>query len=822
MVTPWPLAGELAVCVAGVALPHRRPAASSFSFFSPFLPLFVFPHNAPTPPPPRLWRLEPYGMNAASVHLEWRDVALVVDTAPPLRLRAAPARLAASLRAVAPGGTAAPPSLPAGGATAAAAATALRPTQRALLSGVSGSVRPGEVMAIMGPSGAGKTTLLNLLAGRLAPAAGTLTRGAVTVNGAARVAATFRDLTGYVEQDDAMYAALTVREQIDTSARLRLPQSTPPADRAARVEAVLAELGLAAVADRRVGGGAVRGVSGGERKRTAIGMELVTDPQLILCDEPTAGLDAAAALAVVRTLKTLAVRGGKTVLTTIHQPRGDIFDSFDVVMLLSGGHVMYCGPPSKAVAYFEALGFPCPLNTNVADFLLDIVTPAAVKASALAPRSVEGQGAGSGDAGAGAAGAASRLWARLGAPTMGRLGLGSPVGAAPDTLRSPTHNYVRLGMEAGVPMDNSDAAWGPSDLPTDHVAYFAAAYERHAAAGSSGKGVLSPSKTRGSHRVRFATPVTSQGLAPAVLPGDDGAWGAAFRPGAYPTSPWYQLWVLLHRAYLLEVREARSLVATLAQTAAFSAGLGITFLQVGRSAAYTTGAATGITTVIRLLGTFGVLVGVLSIINVHTTFPLERLIMLRERAAHSYRTSVYFVAYSVRGMLRGVLLSVLLTVPMAILAGLRWSAFPAIVSLVVLLWTASESLALVVAASLDDIKTAVSVTPSIFSALVLYSGFLIKPDRLPAALRWMHRISFLGYAYSGMVRAQLEGATFDAPIECITCMASGERALMSYGIGSMAGGVWGNAAALTGTVAALRLVGYAVVLARGPSFAKTM
>lgn len=762
-------------------------------------------------------------MDVASVHLEWRDVALVVDSAAPSRLRTAPGRLAASLRAVAAGSTAAPPPPAATAATTAAAAAAatLRPTQRALLSGVSGGVRPGQVMAIMGPSGAGKTTLLNLLAGRLEPAAGTATRGSVTVNGTPRVAATFRDSTAYVEQDDAMYAALTVREQIDFTARLRLPQSTPPADRAARVEAVLAELGLTTVADRRVGGGAVRGVSGGERKRTAIGMELVTDPQLILCDEPTAGLDAAAALAVVRTLKTLAVRGGKTVLTTIHQPRGDIFDSFDLVMLLSGGHVMYSGPPSKAVAYFEALGFPCPLSTNVADILLDIVTPAAVQASALGPRSVGRKGGGGGDADAGAAGAASRLWMRLGVPKLGRLGLGSPVGAVPDTLRSPTHNYVRLGMEAGVPMHKAGTAWGPSDPPADHVAYIAAAHERHMAAGPSRNGLLSPSKTRGSHRVRFATPVTSQDLAPAVLAGD-GAGGAASRAGAYPTSPWYQLWVLLHRAYLLEVRAARSLVATVAQTTAISIILGMTFLRVGRSAAYTTGTATGITTVVRLLGTFGVLVGVLAVINVHTTFPLERLIMLRERAAHSYRTSVYFVAYSVRGMLRGVLLSMLLTVPMAVLAGLRWSAIPAIVTLVILLWCAYESLALVVAAALDDIKTAVSVTPSIFSALVLYSGFLIKPDRLPAGLRWIHHISFLGYAFSGMVRAQLEGATFNAPLECITCMSSGERALTSFGIGSMAGGVWGCAAVLAGTVAALRLLGFAVVLARGPSFAKTM
>lgn len=436
---------------------------------------------------------------------------------------------------------------------------------------------------------------------------------------------------------------------------------------------------------------------------------------------------------------------------------------------------------------------------------------------------VDGGGGGGGDAATAASpGAASRLWARLGLPSLGWLGAGSLGGGTPTAAaRSPTHAYVRLGMEAGVAADKAGAGWGLVDPPVDNVAYFAAAYERHAAAKASRKDGPSPSEAQASHRVRFATPAVSQDLAPALLAGS-GVGGLSSRQGGYATSPWYQLWVLLHRAYLLEVRDAHSLAATVAQTAAIAALLGVTFLQVGRSAAYTTGAATGVTTVIRLLGTYGVLVGVLAVVNVHTTFPTERLIMLRERAAHSYRTSVYFVAYSVRGMARGVLLSVLMTVLMATLVGLRWRAFPAIITLVVLLWAAYESLALVVAAAVDDIKTAVSVTPSVFCALVLYSGFLIQADRLPGALRWVHRVSFPGYAFSGMVRAQLAGATFDAPLECMTCASSGDRALTSYGIGSAAGGVWGNAAALAGTVAVLRLVGYAVVLARGPSFAKTM
>jgi len=737
------------------------------------------------------------------VHLEWRDIQLSVDSAAPSQLLSAPRRAAVSLRSRLSGPRPTPVST---------TPAALGPTERALLSGVSGCVRPGQLMAIMGPSGAGKTTLLNLLAGRLAPSPGVTIRGSVLVNGAPRAPAAFKDMTAYVEQDDAMHAALTVREQIDFAARLRLPQSTPPVQRAARVDAVLTELGLTAVADRRVGGGAVRGVSGGERKRTAIGVELVTDPQLLVCDEPTAGLDAAAALAVVRTLRSLAAAGGKTVVTTIHQPRGDAFDAFDVVLLLSGGRVVYGGPPRAAVAYFAGLGWPCPRATNVADFLLDTVTPAAAAASA-------GGGKAGADGGGGGAGAAARLWARVGAPALQRLGVATAGGAAVDPVRSPTHSYVRLGVDAAATSGDVTGK-GVGAPPVDHVAFLADAYRRHLAAEASPCGMASLSKTRGAHRVRFALPVTSQSIASALAEDGRSVGVATEVAGSFATSPWHQLGVLLHRTYLLEVREARAMVATLVQVTAIASVLGLTFLSVGRSAAYATGSAAGISTIVRLLGVFGVMVATLAPIAMHVHFPLERVILLRERAARSYRTSVFFLAYTIRGFLRGIVQAVLLTVVLGALVGLRGRGFPAFVVTATLVWFAAESLALVVAATFDDIQTAVSVTPTLYSALFLYSGFLIQPDRLPAALRWLHYASFMSYAFAGMVRAQLAGVVFANPLECGTCLPDGERAMASFGISATAGGVWGNVAAIAGIVCILRLVGYGVVLARGPSFAK--
>ncbi len=244
--------------------------------------------------------------------------------------------------------------------------------EKEVLRRVTGSVRCGQMLAIMGASGAGKTSLLNILAGR---ADGTQARiqGCVNVNGEARDWEKFRLQTAYVLQDDAMFGELTVEEQVMFSAGLRLPALMPRAAKKARVDRILNELGLDEVRDRPIGGKFVRGVSGGERKRVAIATEIVTDPSVLFLDEPTSGLDSANALRVMQTLHHLAAHK-RTVVCTIHQPRSAIFALFDHILLLSEGRVMYHGPARQACAYFSTLGFNSPPAYNPADFLVDLLT----------------------------------------------------------------------------------------------------------------------------------------------------------------------------------------------------------------------------------------------------------------------------------------------------------------------------------------------------------------------------------------------------------------------------------------------------------------
>ncbi|KAK5799460.1 P-loop containing nucleoside triphosphate hydrolase protein [Linnemannia elongata] len=229
----------------------------------------------------------------------------------------------------------------------------------------------GELTAIIGGSGAGKTSLLNTLLGRTPPnlkMAGSIYYND-TKNPSLRM---INSVSSYVRQDDHfLLSHLTVRETLQFAAELRMESSVSKADKYAKVEDIIDLIGLRECADVIVGNSAVKGCSGGQRRRVSIGIQLVTEPACLILDEPTSGLDALTAKAVVLTLKRIAA-SGRTVVCTIHQPRADIWQMFDnVVLLVTGGRVAYSGRVDKVVEYFADAGYVVPMFTNVPDFILD-------------------------------------------------------------------------------------------------------------------------------------------------------------------------------------------------------------------------------------------------------------------------------------------------------------------------------------------------------------------------------------------------------------------------------------------------------------------
>lgn len=182
-------------------------------------------------------------------------------------------------------------------------------------------------------------------------------------------------MVGYVPQDDIVEVQLTVKEALTHSANTRL--ALPLRDRADKVNSILLGLGLWAVQHSVIGGGdsTGQGVSGGEKKRVNIGMELVANPSVLLLDEPTTGLDATAAQDVIRCLSRMAKSRGMTVCAVLHQPRPEIAAMLDQLMLLAlGGRICWLGPLGPAMQYFASLGFICPPNCDAPDFLLDILS----------------------------------------------------------------------------------------------------------------------------------------------------------------------------------------------------------------------------------------------------------------------------------------------------------------------------------------------------------------------------------------------------------------------------------------------------------------
>ena len=216
---------------------------------------------------------------------------------------------------------------------------------KVLLDNVTFKAHPGDLIALMGPSGAGKTTLLTVLNGYLRP-----TSGEVRVNGESLYAIydALRGSIGYVPQDDIVHSELTVFEAIKYSAQFRLPSDFKEAEINRRVEQVIKDLGLEQVKNLEIGKPERKVLSGGQRKRVNIALELVTDPALMFLDEPTSGLAADDTVALIDLLANLAKKYGKTIIVTIHQPAREEYEKFNLALIMgAGGIPLYFGPTGK-------------------------------------------------------------------------------------------------------------------------------------------------------------------------------------------------------------------------------------------------------------------------------------------------------------------------------------------------------------------------------------------------------------------------------------------------------------------------------------------
>ncbi|KAJ4705444.1 ABC transporter family protein [Melia azedarach] len=533
--------------------------------------------------------------------------------------------------------------------------------EKDILNGITGSVNPGEVLALMGPSGSGKTTLLNLLGGRLMQAT---VGGSITYNDQP-YSKFLKSKIGFVTQDDVLLPHLTVKETLRYAALLRLPKTLTKEQKEKRAIDVIYELGLERCQDTMIGGSFVRGVSGGERKRVCIGNEIIINPSLLFLDEPTSGLDSTTALKIVKMLQDIA-EAGKTVVTTIHQPSSRLFHKFDKLILLGKGSLLYFGKASEAMVYFSSIGCTPLIAMNPAEFLLDLAN--------------------------------------------GNL----------NEVSVPSELQDRVQMEN----TENDTTNGKPTPAVVHE-YLVEAYETRVVEKMKKK-LMAPIPLDEEIKSKVSTPKRQ--------------WGAG----------WCEQYSILFRRGLKERRHDYFSWLRITQVLSTAVILGLLWWQSDSKS------PKGLQDQAGLLFFIAVFWSFFPIFTAIFTFPQERAMLSKERAADMYRLSAYFLARTTSDLPLDLFLPVLFLLVVYFMAGLRMSAYAFFLSMLTIFLSivAAQGLGLAIGATLMDLKKATTLASVTIMTFMLAGGYFVK--KVPVFISWIRFMSFNYHTYKLLLKIQYE------------------------------------------------------------------
>ncbi|CAF4846546.1 unnamed protein product [Pieris macdunnoughi] len=577
---------------------------------------------------------------------------------------------------------------------------------KTILKSVSGRLRSGELTAIMGPSGAGKSTLLNILTGYKTSGM----EGSITVNGMERNLSSFRKLSCYIMQDNQLHGNLTVEEAMKVATSLKLPSATSREDKEEVIQEILETLGLADHLKTMTSN-----LSGGQKKRLSIALELVNNPPIMFFDEPTSGLDSSSCFQCISLLKTLA-SGGRTIICTIHQPSARLFEMFDHLYTLAEGQCVYQGSTGRLVEWLGSLNLQCPSYHNPASFIIEVSCGEYGENTSKLVRAIEN---GKNDI---------------------RNGKPFPT--------QPNYNNQK-DMEVSA---KSAIGWNVNDASQIRDKF--AGDVPNSANGANGTNSTSNlqngllqfaaneiSKGSKAEPLVVQMDTEKQDNAEVALLGTDGS------PRRYATSEAKQFWVVLTRTLLFSRRDWTLMYLRLFAHILVGFLIGALYYDIGNDGS-------------KVLSNLGFLFfNMLFLMYTSMTitilsFPLEMPVLVKEHFNRWYSLRSYYLAITVSDIPFQAIFCIIYVVIVYLLTSqpLEWFRFSMFLSSCLLISFVAQSVGLVVGAAMN-VQNGVFLAPVMSVPFLLFSGFFVSFNAIPVYLRWITYVSYIRYGFEGTALA---------------------------------------------------------------------
>lgn len=568
--------------------------------------------------------------------------------------------------------------------------------KKCIMSSVSAAFYPGETCALMGPSGAGKTTLLNVLSRR----AGGKVEGRVLLNDVEASATGFKAVANYVPQDDDMLVSLTPREQLDYVAELRMPREAPKGARRAHVDELIRLLRLDTCKDVAIGGGSTgkKGISGGQRKRVSIAMELVNEPSVLFLDEPTSGLDSAMAQEVIASVHALS-RRGLNVVCTIHQPSKAVFESFDELCLLFYGRVVYHGSPEHAVDFFRA--------ASIVGDVSPISNPADVLLGALVTRTAED------------------------APTLS------------EAWSKATRREVSGFFDSSRQKDDDsqqEASWHNENRAQNEQKFSNGHHHHH-------------HKLATSASSRRAIRDLTEGFVDGASPSSAAEDPTLPKSVTYPISKFRQFLILFRRACYDHVASKLRIQLRVA------GGLGLLYGLVFYKLENTQDQYDMRLSALFMSVIYN---GMMCVSQASILVPLEKRVLLREYQNGAYAVFPYFAATIATRILFQAMASTVWAIPFYFMAGLRREGFAILLATVILLAYIALVFGFMIGTVSQSAQKAQQLLVPSIMPLIIFCGFLLQWDGVRSYFLPLWYASFFRYAFTILVVNEFDSGEFDA------------------------------------------------------------